>query len=97
MDKQNRDQRPPAEGKPPARRPMSGAFVMLGLGLLLGLLLISTFATNRSIIDYSYFKQLVAEGHVARVEAMGDEVFGEFTLPPPLDSEFDPQGRRRTI
>lgn len=96
MDKQATEQRTPKDAKPPARRPVSGLLLMLGLGLLLGLLLLSTFVPSRSVIDdYSYFVQLVREGHVARLEITGDEAFGIFKGEPPLESELDSEGNPR--
>ena len=96
MNKPVPEPRTPPDGKPPARRPMPGMLLMLGLGLLLGLLLLSTFVPNRSVIEeYSYFVQLVREGHVQRLEIAGDEAFGVFKGEPPLESEFDSEGNRR--
>ena len=79
MDKPKTQPHPPDDAKPPTRRPIPGVMLMVGLGLLLGLLLLSTLVPTRSAIDdYSYFVQLVKEGRVQRLEIAGDEAFGVF-------------------
>ncbi len=97
MDKPTPEQRTSADSKPPTRRPLPAMLLMIGLGLLLGLLLLGSLFNSRSVIDdYTYFVQLVREGRVQRLEIAGDEAFGVFKGDPPLESEYDSEGNRRT-
>jgi cell division protease FtsH len=97
MDKPGSDSPHPENSKPPARRPIPGLILIIGLGLMLGLLFVNSFVPKRSVIDdYSYFVDLVREGRVQRLEIAGDEAFGVFKgEDPPLESEFDSDGNRR--
>lgn len=79
-----------------ARRPRPSPWLFIVVAIVVMLLYaMMQMPTYSYIEDYGYFKQLVRDGRIQRIELSEEEAYGIFKDPPPKESELDSQGRPR--
>jgi len=94
---ENGNDTPRKSPTPLLRRSGPNAWLLLGLALIIALLVFARPATKRSVLEeYNFFEEQVKAGNVDSVELLGRELAQGTFKNPPLEPEFDAEGKRKT-